>query len=82
MELDLSKPLIPKFLLDEFWQKVKYKGIPHICFSCGYTGYNSLVCPHKTIEANHVSKCGQTIEFVGMSYVAPLIVSKEKQSGL
>ncbi|WRX09685.1 protein of unknown function DUF4283 - like 2 [Theobroma cacao] len=35
VELDLTKPLIPKFYIKGRMQMVEYEGLPRVCFSCG-----------------------------------------------
>ncbi|CAI0385447.1 unnamed protein product [Linum tenue] len=44
VELDVSKPLALKFLLNGKWQKILYENIPLICFSCGKIGHEKSRC--------------------------------------
>ncbi|CAI0444922.1 unnamed protein product [Linum tenue] len=45
VEVDLSKPLIPRVWLDGAWQYVEYENIPVVCFECGKVGHTSENCP-------------------------------------
>ncbi|CAI0424966.1 unnamed protein product [Linum tenue] len=56
VEVDLSKPLIPRIRLDGQWQKVEYENLPVVCFECGKVGHTRLYCPLVArIEANNNS---------------------------
>ncbi|CAI0434505.1 unnamed protein product [Linum tenue] len=39
VEIDVSKPLIPDFYLDDCIQLVEYENLPKVCFSCGRIGH-------------------------------------------
>ncbi|CAI0391111.1 unnamed protein product [Linum tenue] len=45
VEVDLSKPLVPRIYLDDKWQKVEYENIPAVCFECGRIGHSTATCP-------------------------------------
>ncbi|CAI0467961.1 unnamed protein product [Linum tenue] len=45
VEVDLSKPLVPRIRLDGYWQKVEYENLPMVCFECGRVGHTNLSCP-------------------------------------
>ncbi|CAL1395202.1 unnamed protein product [Linum trigynum] len=45
VEVDLSKPLVPRIWLDDDWQKVEYENLPTVCFECGKIGHQSTDCP-------------------------------------
>ena len=39
VEIDLDKLAIGKVWLKDFWYKVEYEGLHHICATCGCYGY-------------------------------------------
>ncbi|CAI0547351.1 unnamed protein product [Linum tenue] len=45
VEVDLSKPLVPRIRLDGKWQKVEFENIPVVCFECGKVGHTKIICP-------------------------------------
>ncbi|CAL1353629.1 unnamed protein product [Linum trigynum] len=53
VEVDMSKPLVPRIWLDGAWQKVEYENLPTVCFECGKIGHNSSTCP--TLRAAETS---------------------------
>ncbi|CAI0540485.1 unnamed protein product [Linum tenue] len=46
VEVDLSKPLVPRIWLDDAWQRVEYENLPQVCFHCGKIGHTAESCPH------------------------------------
>ncbi|CAI0430620.1 unnamed protein product [Linum tenue] len=44
VEVDMSKPLVPRIFLDDHWQRVEYENLPEVCFECGKIGHNTGVC--------------------------------------
>ncbi|KAL4333752.1 hypothetical protein GQ457_07G002590 [Hibiscus cannabinus] len=50
--VDLNKPLVSGILLDGVFQKVEYKGLPTICYSCGCYGHTYDACKKVMEEAN------------------------------
>ncbi|CAI0380502.1 unnamed protein product [Linum tenue] len=50
VEVDLSKPLVPRIWLDDAWQKVEYENLPDVCFECGKIGHSSLLCPKLRLQ--------------------------------
>ncbi|KAH1115012.1 hypothetical protein J1N35_008390 [Gossypium stocksii] len=42
--VNLEKPLIAQVIVNEIPQKVEYKGLPTICFTCGKYGYSNELC--------------------------------------
>lgn len=44
VELDVSKPILPGFMLDDRYQKVEYEGLPAICFRCRIIGHLMGAC--------------------------------------
>lgn len=47
VELDLAKPLVIQFKIDDEWQRVEYERLPQICFACSKVGHNMAFCPEK-----------------------------------
>ncbi|CAL1411640.1 unnamed protein product [Linum trigynum] len=45
VEVDLSRPLVPRIWLDDDWQAVEYENLPAVCFECGKIGHSSTACP-------------------------------------
>lgn len=56
VEIDLHKPLVGRFWLDDHWYKVEYEGLHEICMECGCYGHLANKCPSKmpneTVPAN------------------------------
>lgn len=44
VEIDVSKPMIPGFMLDDRYQRIEYEGLPAICFQCGIIGHLARRC--------------------------------------
>ncbi|CAI0418829.1 unnamed protein product [Linum tenue] len=45
VEVDVSKPLVPRIWLDDDWQPVEYENLPVVCFECGKIGHSATTCP-------------------------------------
>ncbi|CAI0627582.1 unnamed protein product [Linum tenue] len=45
VEVDLSKPLVPRIWLADAWQKVEYENLPEVCFECDRIEHSSTLCP-------------------------------------
>ncbi|CAL1387609.1 unnamed protein product [Linum trigynum] len=45
VEVDISRPLVPRIWLDDDWQPVVYENLPVVCFECGKIGHASTACP-------------------------------------
>ncbi|CAI0627580.1 unnamed protein product [Linum tenue] len=45
VEVDLSKPLVPRIWLDDEWQRVEFENLPVVCFECGKIGHPTDSCP-------------------------------------
>ncbi|CAI0381183.1 unnamed protein product [Linum tenue] len=44
VEVDLSKPLVPRIRLDGRWQQIEYENLPVVCFECGRVGHTNVSC--------------------------------------
>ncbi|XVF24392.1 hypothetical protein REPUB_Repub13aG0124000 [Reevesia pubescens] len=44
VEIDLTKPLIPRIYIGGRWQRVEYKGLGMLCFQCGKFGHAKEQC--------------------------------------
>ncbi|XP_055960701.1 uncharacterized protein LOC126667366 [Mercurialis annua] len=69
INLDLTKPLFSRIMIDGHIQKVEYEGLPIICFDCGQYGHRKNLCPHKQ-STNGVTD-GPTTIHAGPSSVSP-----------
>ncbi|OMO81305.1 reverse transcriptase [Corchorus capsularis] len=58
VEVDLTKPLVPKVYVDDRWTRVEYEGLPLICFQCGYVGHRN--CKIDVVSAETVNVPGET----------------------
>ena len=47
VEIDLSKPLTSKYMVNEKVHCIEYEGIHLICFNCGRFGHEHAECPEK-----------------------------------
>ncbi|KAK9292581.1 hypothetical protein L1049_020555 [Liquidambar formosana] len=56
VEVDLSRPLIPKVWLGNSWQRIAYEGFHLICFTCGKFGHRSENCLCKLDKENLVGQ--------------------------
>lgn len=44
IEMDISKPLIPKIVVRGKVQRVEYETIGTVCFKCGFVGHIDNMC--------------------------------------
>ncbi|XP_024039224.1 uncharacterized protein LOC112097866 [Citrus clementina] len=56
-----------KFNLDGKIQKVKYEGLPIICYQCGKYGHNNIVCPEKQVSNGAKVGNSESIPLVNMT---------------
>lgn len=63
IELDVSKPLVPKVLIGSKVHKVKYERMSVICFSCKCIGHRDFVClsSSSTLTQQDISKDGGSV---------------------
>ncbi|XVE98176.1 hypothetical protein REPUB_Repub03eG0083200 [Reevesia pubescens] len=50
IEVDLQKPLVSKVRIGKHIQKIEYKGIHTVCFSCVVVGLGAEFCPSSLVE--------------------------------
>ncbi|XP_031124347.1 uncharacterized protein LOC116027061 [Ipomoea triloba] len=62
VELDITKPLVSTFTMEEKVWKVAYEGIHLVCFSCGLYGHRQESCPTSPIEATVVVSTDQNAD--------------------
>lgn len=72
VEIDLTKPLVAKFWLDERWYSVEYEGIHTICFECGRYGHRAESCSESARVAGEAegSKTNDTVPNLTKGLVA------------
>ncbi|CAL1381149.1 unnamed protein product [Linum trigynum] len=58
VEVDLSKPLVPRIRLDGRWQQVEYENLPVVCFECGIVGHTNVSCQSRDQGAKGASDLG------------------------
>ncbi|CAL1402103.1 unnamed protein product [Linum trigynum] len=77
VEIDMSKPLVPRIFLDDQWQKVVYENLPTACFECGKVGHKSDDCPllRPAIPSVQLFGAGE------QNPASPVTVGKEDQPG-
>lgn len=56
VQIDLSKPLARKILLEGVIQEVQYEGINALCFSCACVGHRKEWCSYLVKEAPFISE--------------------------
>ncbi|CAN1826388.1 hypothetical protein LINPERHAP1_LOCUS31522 [Linum perenne] len=57
VEIDLTKPLLGKYMLEDRVFKIEYESLENICFDCGTYGHRSEQC--KDISSPQASEAGQ-----------------------
>lgn len=55
VEIDLTKPLVAQFWLDQRWHSMEYEGIHTICFACGRYGHRTEHCRDKSNAATKMN---------------------------
>ncbi|CAI0553870.1 unnamed protein product [Linum tenue] len=77
VEVDLSKPLVPRIRLDGKWQKVEFGNLPIVCFECGKIGHTKLNCPSLSQALTVASQSGAP----SPPLVAAAVASPEDPAG-
>lgn len=52
VEVDITKPLLPRFKIKGRAMKIEYEGFHLICFHCGIYGHRNDGCPSYIVELN------------------------------
>ncbi|CAN1165417.1 hypothetical protein LINPERHAP2_LOCUS26138 [Linum perenne] len=52
VELDVSKPLLGKYILDDRVMHIEYESLENICFDCGFYGHKLDHCPRSPPKAD------------------------------
>ncbi|XVF02788.1 hypothetical protein REPUB_Repub04eG0204400 [Reevesia pubescens] len=60
IEVDLTKPLVPKIFIGGRWQRVEYEGLGMLCFECGKFGHVRDQCYMNKKEDNTTTTKGDT----------------------
>ncbi|KAI8012902.1 Uncharacterized protein LOK49_LG05G00852 [Camellia lanceoleosa] len=61
IELDLNKPLCPRFLLGKKSYSIEYESIHSLCFHCGRVDHRKELCRHKAANRpSHMSSTPNT----------------------
>lgn len=50
VEIDITKPLVPKFRIQKRTRRIEYEGIHLVCFHCGVYGHKKEVCPSFIVD--------------------------------
>ncbi|CAN1127957.1 hypothetical protein LINPERHAP2_LOCUS4338, partial [Linum perenne] len=45
VEVDLTKPLIGKYMIEDKVMKIEYESLENVCFDCGCYGHKAGTCP-------------------------------------
>ncbi|CAN1154380.1 hypothetical protein LINPERHAP2_LOCUS19982 [Linum perenne] len=49
VEIDISKPLLGKYMIEDRIFKIEYESLENICFDCGFYGHKKDVCLARTV---------------------------------
>ena len=72
VEVDLSKPLLPKFRLHGRVWRIQYEGLRLICFECGQIGHKEDCCPlHPTAEVGDIAQ--HAVRYQDLTVAVPTI---------
>lgn len=82
VEVDVSKPLLPLFILKGTEYRVEYEGLHTLCFNCGRFGHVNSECPEKVEVNNDSNECanqGNNAEDNGDDLYGPWTVVKKQE---
>lgn len=54
MDIDLTQPLVSKFMIDEEEFTVEYENLSDLCICCGMYGHLHANCAHKSADKEDV----------------------------
>ncbi|CAN1241129.1 hypothetical protein LINPERPRIM_LOCUS4828 [Linum perenne] len=65
VEIDLTKPLLGKYIIEDREFHIEYECLDNICFSCGFYGHKEICCPDKVLAQpeSQVPESKQEVEF-------------------
>lgn len=77
MEIDLTKLVVSRVWLRNFWYKVEYEGLHRICSSCGCYGHLTRECPSTatTPESPAVNPKPSMLEVMSQQVQSPTTMS-------
>lgn len=77
MEIDLTKLVVGRVWLRNFWYKVEYEGLHRICSSCGCYGHLTRECPSTatTPESPAVNPKPSMLEVMSQQVQSPTTMS-------
>lgn len=50
VEIDMSQPILPHFILEGESYRIEYEGLHILCFECGKFGHTNVNCPLKVVN--------------------------------
>ncbi|CAN1148224.1 hypothetical protein LINPERHAP2_LOCUS16341 [Linum perenne] len=49
VEIDITKPLLGKYMIEDKILKIEYESLENLCFDCGIYGHKKEACPLKVV---------------------------------
>ncbi|CAN1166056.1 hypothetical protein LINPERHAP2_LOCUS26518 [Linum perenne] len=50
VEVDITKPLLGKYMIEDKILKIEYESLENLCFDCGMYGHKKEACPSKVVS--------------------------------
>lgn len=79
MDIDLEEPVKRIIQTEDIEQRITYKGLPQVSYSCGRIGHNSLFCPSRAVAAATTDRKSINVDCIasnpalGVEQQAPLV---------